>query len=455
MSIRAVIAILLCKVLRLVSRILHRGGTAMPGRFALKLCPDLLERLARDVKCVAVTGTNGKTTTARMVEQAFEEQGFSYFSNRSGANLISGIVTEFVMNATVGGKMKKEYAVLECDEWAAKTVFPQMKPRAVIVTNVFRDQLDRFGEVANTLSGIRQGLEGTPDTVLCLNADCAFTASLSTLPNPVLWYGMDEGALDKPGTADLADFDRCLLCGGELEYRYINYGHLGGYRCRRCGFARPKADFAVTSVPEHGTDGSSAVISARGESRFVRLPIAGLYNVYNAAGAMAAMSALGIDTDGCVRALEAAKCSFGRMERFDLGASGATMMLVKNAVGCNQVIDFLRDARGKFSVVLVINNNVSDGTDISWLNDTDFEAFTALPGLVRVAVAGMRAAEMKERLLTAGVKEEFIDSFTDHGELIRWMSARQEHVFIMPTYTAMMETREAIVKAVGGSQFWE
>ena len=172
MNFKAILAILLCKLLRALSRLLHRGGTAMPGRWALKLCPDLLARLSKDVKTVVITGTNGKTTSARIVEQAFAEAGRSYFANRSGANLLSGITTEFVMNATLGGRMKKEWAIIECDEAASVKVFPQLKPRIVVVTNLFRDQLDRYGEVTHTLGNIRTALQSVPEAALCLNADC-------------------------------------------------------------------------------------------------------------------------------------------------------------------------------------------------------------------------------------------------------------------------------------------
>ena len=173
MKLRIVLAIIVCKLLRLLSRLLHRGGTAMPGRIALKICPQLLSVVSAGVKTVAITGTNGKTTSARMVEQAFMEQGMSYFANRSGANLISGITTEFVMNSSLGGRCRKEYAVIECDEAAARRVFPQLKPRVVLVTNLFRDQLDRFGEVTHTLENIREALKGAPGAKLCLNA-CLF-----------------------------------------------------------------------------------------------------------------------------------------------------------------------------------------------------------------------------------------------------------------------------------------
>lgn len=199
MKARAIIAIIVCKLLRLLSRILHRGGTAMPGRFALKICPELLSIVSAGVRTVAITGTNGKTTSARMVEQAFAEQGKSYFANRSGANLISGITTEFVINSSLSGKCRKEYAVIECDEAAAKRVFAQMKPEVVVVTNLFQDQVDRFGDVTNTLESIRTAIKNIPEARLCLNADCSLTASLAgDLPNEAVYFGIEQGAVPPP-----------------------------------------------------------------------------------------------------------------------------------------------------------------------------------------------------------------------------------------------------------------
>ena len=239
MNLRAILAILLCKFLRFVSRVLHRGGTAMPGRFALKVCPNLLSILSHDVKTVAITGTNGKTTSSRMVEQAFADAGLSYFANRSGANLISGITTEFVMNSTLGGKPKKEYAVIECDEAAARRTFGQLRPKVVMVTNLFRDQLDRYGEVTHTLENIREGLKAVPDATLCLNADCSLTSSLAgNLPNRVVWFGIEQGAAPSRAKPEISDATHCIRCKTEYEYDYITYGHLGGFRCPKCGYRR-------------------------------------------------------------------------------------------------------------------------------------------------------------------------------------------------------------------------
>ena len=219
MNFRALIAIILCKALRLASRILHRGGTAMPGRIALRVCPELLGILAKDVKTIAITGTNGKTTSARMVEEAFMERKMSYFANRSGANLISGVTTEFVMNCSITGRMKKEYAVIECDEAAARRVFGQLRPRVILVTNLFRDQLDRYGEVTHTLENIRAAIEGAPEALLCLNADCSLTASLSrALPNRAVFFGVDRGAAPSRPRPEISDATHCIFCKAEYEY---------------------------------------------------------------------------------------------------------------------------------------------------------------------------------------------------------------------------------------------
>ena len=257
MGIQVFFASLLCRFLKAVARVAHRGGTAMPGRYALKLCPDLLKVLARDVHVVAITGTNGKTTSSRMVEEAFEEAGLDYISNRSGANLISGITTEFVMNATLAGRPKKHYAVIECDEAAARKVFGQLRPEVVLVTNLFRDQLDRYGEVTHTLGNIREGLKGTPESILCLNADCSLTSSLALeLPNPCVYYGVNGTAVSSREKPSISDATHCIRCKTEYEYDYMTYAHLGGYRCPQCGYRRPDADVAVTAVVRQTADSS-------------------------------------------------------------------------------------------------------------------------------------------------------------------------------------------------------
>jgi UDP-N-acetylmuramyl tripeptide synthase len=456
MTFRAVLAILLCKALRLFSRLVHRGGTAMPGRFALRVCPDLLAILARDVRSVAITGTNGKTTSSRMIEEAFAEQGLSYFANRSGANLISGITTEFVMNCTPGGRMKKEYAVIECDEAAARTVFGQLKPRVIVVTNLFRDQLDRYGEVTHTLENIRVAVQGAPGALLCLNADCSLTSSLAEdLPNRCVFFGIDKGAVPSREKPELSDATHCIRCKTEYEYDYISYGHLGGFRCPHCGYARHEADYAVTDVVEQRADGSSLVMDIRGTKQLVEVNLPALYNVYNAAGALAAAAEMGVDLPVAISALGHFQCGFGRMEKFDLGG-GARIMLVKNPAGCNQVLEFLQNIKEKFILVVCLNDRPADGTDVSWIWDADFEALAGMTGrLDQVIVSGDRAGDMRVRIKYAGISDAFIQEERDYEALVDKLEKTDKPIFIMPTYTAMLDLRGTISRKYGYKQYWE
>lgn len=457
MKLRAVLAIILCKLLRWISRLLHRGGTAMPGRYALKLCPNLLELLAKDVKTVAITGTNGKTTSARMIEEAFAREGKSYLTNRSGANLLSGITTEFVMNSTLFGRVDKEYAIIECDEAAARTVFGQLRPRVVVVTNLFRDQLDRYGEVTHTLENIREGLRKVPEAKLCLNADCSLCSSLALdLPNPAVYFGINKGAAPSREKPALSDATHCIRCKTEYEYDYISYGHLGGFRCPHCGYSRHAADYAVTDVLELRGSGSRVVMDIRGEKQLVDVNLPAMYNIYNAVGAVAAVSEIGLGAKAAVEALASFHCGFGRMEQFELGKAGMRMMLVKNPAGCNQVIEFLQDISDRFVLVICLNDRGADGTDISWIWDADFEGLAAMAGRIeQVVVSGDRAGDMRVRIKYAGIADEHIRVERDYEKLVDWLSEQEKPVYIMPTYTAMLELRQTIVHRCGGTDFWE
>lgn len=457
MNIRAIIAIILCKSLRLLSRILKRGGTAMPGRYALKVCPRLLEILAKDVKTVTITGTNGKTTTSRMIEEAFANSGKSYFSNRSGANLISGITTEFVMNCSVFGKMKKEYAIIECDEAAAKNVFSQMQPKVIVVTNLFTDQPDRFGDVTNTLKGIKEAVSKAPNAVLCLNADCSLTASIANgMPNKAVFFGIEKSACEGNVRLERTDADDCICCGHKYEFDYVSFDHLGGFRCPSCGYKRPQTQFGVTSIAEKTMHDSQVVVSMDGAELLVRINLPAVYNIYNGLAALAAASEMGLERSAALEALNSFSCGFGRMEQLNLGKQGAKMMLVKNPAGCNQVLNFIQELGEKFVLVIALNDKPGDGTDISWINDTDFESLCNLSGKIqRIIVSGIRAKDMYERLERAGIDSKFMNIEQNYDALVKSLENEELPIFIMPNYTAMLEMRQVIVKHCGGANFWE
>ena len=456
MSLRVFAALLACRAVRFAARVLHRGGTAKPGEIAMRICPDIVAVLARGVDCVVVTGTNGKTTSCRMIERAFAEAGLDCAANRSGANLMSGIVTTLAEHSSLTGRCRKRYAVLECDEGWTKKVLPALRPKVFLVTNLFQDQVDRYGGVENALAAIRAGAEASPDTLLCLNADDAVSAALAVgAKNPVCWYGLGREAGVSGARPGEHEVTRCMVCGAELEYDYVNYAHLGGFRCPGCGHHREEPSVCVEKIDELGLDSSTVELRVDGKTDKVYVNQPAIYNIYNAAGAVAAATAMGISAEDAERAVGCFDCGFGRMEKFALGAAGARMVLVKNAAGTNQVLAFLSRQSAPFDLVFVTNNRVSDGTDISWLADAAFESLAALPTLGAVTVSGICAEQMMARLRAAGLPEDKLHLQPDLAAVAETVAAAGRAVFILPSYTGMMELRPLLLRRCGGKEFWE
>lgn len=455
MTVRSYIALAAGKLLRAFCRLVHRGGTGLPGRIALKICPDLPRILSNGVRSVVITGTNGKTTCTRIVEDGFHAAGLSCFANRSGANLIEGITTDFIVNCSMSGKCRYDWAILETDEAASKNVCLQLQPVLILVTNLFRDQVDRFGGVVNTRDAIRTGIKNAPGAVLCLNADCPVTASLAEdVPNRAVFYGLEKAAAEKCGGHGVSDLDGCISCGGKYEYSYVTFSHLGGWICPDCGRSRPEPDYAVEDILSFDISGSRVALRCPGGKRELSVNLPAAYNIYNAAGSFAALCEAGIDPDTAAMAPAEFKCGFGRMESFKLGKQGARMILVKNDAGCNQVIDFLTRMEDSFMLAIYLNNNISDGVDISWLENAEFERLTESKA-VKIFASGMRASELYDRLLRAGIAEDRIIREDSCSALIDELSGSEYPVFIMPTYTGMMETRAEIIRRCGGTDFWE
>ena len=452
---RVFLAVLAGKLVKLFCRLVHRGGTGKPGEIAMKIYPDILKVLSKNTKCVIITGTNGKTTSTRMVEEGFSSASLSYFSNRSGANLISGIVTDFIVNSTLSGKCRKEYAILECDEAATKRVCLLTQPELIFVTNLFRDQVDRFGSAVNTRDNIRIGIQNSPKSVLVLNADCPLCVSLAeNVPNRAVFFGINESASGKCGSPGVSDLTECIDCGASYEYSYHTFSHLGGYSCPSCGKCRPDADYGISDIILQKLSGSTVSASTPCGSTEISINLPAVYNMYNAIGSLAAMENMGISRECALSALSTFQCGFGRMEHFDLGKKGARMILVKNDAGCNQVLRFLENIKESFVLSIYLNNNVSDGVDISWLDSAEFEILKECP-VSRIYISGMRADEVHERLQRAGISEGLMELEKSCKELIRKLSESEDPVFIMPTYTGMMETRSEIIRLIGGNEFWE
>ena len=456
MSVRVRTAVAAAKSSRGLIRLLGKGGSTFPGKLALRLCPDVLGELAKDIHCIVVTGTNGKTTTSRMVEQMLKDSGRTYFCNKSGANLLTGITAEFANNAKASGKKRKDWALIECDEAAFKTVSKYVDPEYVIVTNVFRDQLDRYGEITHTLENIVVGVKNSKNAVLCLNADCSMTASIAKeVDNKILFYGVN-GPIYKERVHEASDAPYCINCKHEYEYEYITFGHLGKYRCPYCGYSRPEPDVAVTHVEGTDEKGSRFTLKAFGKENDVTLNLPGGYNIYNAAAASCLAQAMGIDAETAIPALSDFEVGFGRMEEFELNGVSTRMILIKNPAGCNQVLNFLSNLSEPSVFVVGLNDNFADGTDISWIWDVDFETLPRIEDkITKVYVTGIRAYDMATRLKYAGIKPEVMEVETDYDKLLDDITSQDLPVYIMPTYTCMMDFRAIVSKKYGLKNFWE
>ena len=456
MKLRTIITIIICKTLRFILRFLGRGGTSLPGIIALKLHPKILKDLAKNVDIVLITGTNGKTTIARMIEQCFIEAGLKYFTNKTGANMDTGIAAEFIMNSNIFGKCKYPFAIIECDELAFKKVSRYAPLKTIVVSNIFRDQLDRFGEITHTLNAICEGIENTPDATVCLNSDCSLSVSLKDrIKNNVIFYGLDC-PIYKDTKKELSDAIYCIKCHHSYKYNYITYGHLGDFYCEECGYSRPEPTVAVKEIIETEVDSSTVSMKIGDEEYKTTINLPGGYNIYNAAATAAVAYSLGIKNEDTVSALGSFKCGFGRMEKFQLGNNATRMILVKNPAGVNQVLNFLSHVSSPSVFVVGINDKAGDGTDVSWIWDADFEKLLEMgDNLKEVIATGSRAAEMAIRFKYAGIDTDKIKVITDYGKLLGYIAKGDAPAFIMPNYTAMLEIRDKISRDFGYEQYWK
>ena len=451
--IRVFLACLVARLTRALLRLLGRGGTAMPGKAALKVYPGLLEYLGRGVETVVITGTNGKTTTCGMLRHMLDDIGAEYISNRSGANLTSGVTAEFIANADLLGRPKKRLAVIESDEGNFPAVTAALKPRTILVTNLFRDQLDRYGEVTHTRDYIARGIANVPEAVLCLNADCSLTASLGfDVPNEVVFYGVDGASTEKE--PNVSDAPHCLYCGGRYAYRRHTYAHLGDWYCPACGHARPAPSLCAEEVEPDGAGCRIRLRTPEGK-REAEIALPALYNVYNALAALTAARAMNWDFDCCAASLESFSAAFGRMETFRIGGNEVRVVLVKNPAGCDRALEYLASLPGDVLPVFCLNDNLNDGTDVSWIWDADYESLFARKSYDRIGVMGIRAQDMRLRLKYAGADDAAIEVYPTLDALAEAVKNAGKPVAVLPNYTAMLAVRDKLSSLAGKGRFWE
>jgi UDP-N-acetylmuramyl tripeptide synthase len=439
-----------------LSRRLGRGGgTVIAGHLVPRIAPGALRDVTQALSngSIVVSGTNGKTTTTRLLSHILRGAGLRPIHNRAGANLLSGLFTAVAQGTDWQARPLGDVGLFEVDEATVPGALQHIQPRILLLHNIFRDQLDRYGEVHFVADLWHNAVArlASSSTVM-VNADDPL---VSGLPQAIA-YGVEDRTIGSPSLPHAADARLCPRCGASLRYDVVFYGHLGHYACTRCDFARPTPTVSATSVEELGVEGSNLTLQTPEGVIRARLHLPGLYNVYNALAAVAVCSAMGIRRDTIARGLETFTAAFGRLERIQVEDRQLFLALVKNPVGFTEVLRTVLGQPGKRTLLIAINDRFADGTDVSWLWDVEFER---LQDRVNVAVcAGLRAEDMAVRLKYAGVQPERIRVDNDLQRAIELALAAAEPaetVYVLPTYTAMLALRGILQRTGYVRGFWE
>jgi len=438
-----------------LSRITRRGGgTTLPGDVARAIDPKILTRLAEDLThgAVVITGTNGKTTTARLVTWLFEGIGQRVVSNRAGANLIYGVTAAALGKAGTDGKLKADWGVFEIDEASLPRAVQEIQPKATLVLNLFRDQLDRYGELETIAKKIEKALSALPEGAhVILNADDPRVAEIGlSLPHKPTWFGLDDVAVAGKQLPHAADARTCPRCGASLLFDAVYVGHDGVYRCPNGDFARPQPDLTATDIVLDGFDSLMLTI----EGTRIAMPLGGLYNCYNVLAAYATACSLGLDGRYIAERLKTFRAAFGRQERIEFRGRRLVLVLSKNPAGFNETVRTAVElARGE-NFLIGLNDRKADGTDVSWIWDVDFEQ---LKGRAKLVIpAGVRAHDLAVRLKYAGVEAQPPE--TDPGKALDALVKQTNEgdtTYLLCTYTAMLDLRAELVRRGWAQPYWE
>jgi UDP-N-acetylmuramyl tripeptide synthase len=428
------------------------GGTTLPGKLVWKLDPGAIDALAARLPdgVALVSATNGKTTTTAMASSILSPAR-SIAWNHSGANLASGI-TSTLLDANGA-----ELGLLEVDEFVLPEVMRRTRPRVVSLGNLFRDQLDRYGELEHIAERWRDavvGLDGA--ATLVVNADDPLVAALAEGRENAMLFGVDDPRRARPGLQHAADSKYCVRCGHPYRYDAAYVGHLGAYHCESCGHARPPLDVAARAIEPAGLDGISFDLHAAAGTRRVRLAVPGLYNVYNALAAASLALSLGVTLDDIGSGLERFQAAFGRFERFTVGDRGFLLLLVKNPAGANEALRTLEEGGVPPVLVVALNDRIADGRDVSWIWDVDFEP--VLERAERIVVSGERAAELGLRFTYAGFPRERLELVPDLEQALDRgleLTPAGGELAVLPTYTAMLELRAIATERGLTRPYWE
>ncbi|WP_034529540.1 Mur ligase family protein [Secundilactobacillus oryzae] len=414
-----------------------KGGSSLPGKLTLKLDPDILKNLGAKYDVVVITGTNGKTLTTALTVRVLDQKYDNILTNPTGSNMAQGIVTTFL--EAPKSKDAKPVAVLEVDEANVIEVTKYIKPKAFVFTNIFRDQMDRYGEIYTTYQKILNGVALAPEATIIANGDAPIFHS-KELPNPIIYYGFDHEPDSEMKAKPNTDGVLCPVCQNILHYKSITYSNLGKYYCPVCGFSRPELTYSLNKLGELTPTSSSFEI----DNQPFKIEIGGMYNIYNALAAYAVGRFMGVSPSQVAKAFESDKKVFGRQEEINVEGKKVTLILVKNPVGLNQVLDMISTDKTPFSFVSLLNANYADGIDTSWIWDGDFEMLPKL-NIKAFMTGGERYKDVTFRLKVAGVPEGKLTVEPNLSKVIEKIpSLPTERVYVLATYTAVLQLRKEL-----------
>lgn len=440
-KLRLMLAVWTAKAIGFVCRKTGRQGVTLAGKAAMKICPDILTQLAGQVKgpIFAVCGTNGKTTTNNLLCSALESEGKKVVCNHTGSNMLNGVVSAFVLAAKNNGKLDADCACIEIDEASTVRVFPYFKPDYMILTNLFRDQLDRYGEIDITMNLLKKAMQMAPDMTVVVNADDSLSAFLAMdSGNEYVTYGIEKQVFqNEEDSKEIREGQFCKRCGTKMDYRFYHYSQLGDYSCPACGFRRPSIDFNAADIRME--DG----LSFKVEGRRFQANYRGFYNIYNILAAYAGGRTAGLALKNFSRVLKDYNPKNGRNELFHIGKTEVILNLAKNPAGFNQNIQAVAEDSSKKDIIVLINDNSQDGTDVSWLWDVDFDRFEKI-NAASITVSGIRCQDMRLRLKYVDIPSELEP---DVEKAIRKkLEDGVGNLYVLVNYTGLYSTHKILTR---------
>src|SRR4030042_2839440 len=446
-DLRLFLALLIGKLIAFVLKLTGGGGTTAPGYYALKIDPKLIKKIAPRIRhgSIIISGTNGKTTTARLISHILSCK-FKIVNNRQGSNLLRGIASTLINEMSFTGSIRNNLAIWEVDEAILSEAVINIKPKLIVLLNLFRDQLDRYGEIDSIRANWKKIITNlSSKTILLLNTDDPGISFLEKFhKGKLIFFGVNDKKIDLPQVANIVDINNCPFCEKKLNYTSLIFAHIGHYSCNYCNWQRKNPDISANNISFKTDFSTSFNLSVNRQKLYVSYNLPGLYNVYNILASVAVSNHLKIDSGLIIKRLKSFSAAFGRFEKIRIANKNVIIFLIKNPTGANEIIRTIA-AKTKLNLLIALNDNFADGKDVSWIWDTDWEQ---LSGKIKsVKVSGIRAWDMATRLKYANIKlsTKDVNSKINYSVKFALKSLSNNNtLIILPTYTALISIQSAL-----------